>query len=453
MSTSRTFVEHFRCLEGHADFESAGNACGPAGFFRFGPDAICYGKVSIGFSAGDVGAELHDASSDVRLENGLCVISFDPDAVVENLRRERYVADGLPEGRGPSRDGFVRKAYYAVRPLLPVAVRKRLQRASLKGWAKKPFPSWPVDRSADKIFERLMILAIKARGLKEIPFIWFWPEGKTGCAIMTHDVETRTGLDFCSTLMDLNDSQGIKSSFQIIPEGRYHATKQTLDGIRSRDFEVNVHDWNHDGHLFSNREIFQSRAAKINEVAAQFEAEGFRSGVLYRNTDWYGALKFSYDMSVPNVGHLDPQPGGCCTVMPYFIGNILEIPLTTTQDYSLFHILGDFSINIWKRQIDRILEGHGLASFNVHPDYLIEKRARATYAQLLAYLSELGAKRNVWLSLPREVNRWWRDRSQMKLVERDGRLEIEGAGRERARIAYASVDGERLVYSAGPGGL
>jgi len=45
------------------------------------------------------------------------------------------------------------------------------------------------------------------------------------------------------------------------------------------------------------------------------------------------------NMSVPNVGHLDAQLGGCCTVMPFYIGDILELPLTTTQDYSLFNIL------------------------------------------------------------------------------------------------------------------
>jgi hypothetical protein len=133
--------------------------------------------------------------------------------------------------------------------------------------------------------------------------------------------------------------------------------------------------------------------------------------------------------------------------MPYFIGNMLEIPLTTIQDYSLFHILQDYSIEVWKRQIARILDGHGLASFNAHPDYLIDERPRAVYAQLLAHLASLPAERNVWLALPREVNRWWRDRSQMKLVESDGRLQIEGPGKERAQIAYACLEGSGLSYT------
>jgi hypothetical protein len=133
--------------------------------------------------------------------------------------------------------------------------------------------------------------------------------------------------------------------------------------------------------------------------------------------------------------------------MPYFIGKILEIPLTTIQDYSLFHILKDYSIEIWKRQAGRILDGYGLASFNVHPDYIIEANARAVYDQLLAHLANLTSERNVWLALPGDVNGWWRDRSKMKLVERKGCLEIEGPAKERARIAYASLSGTKVSYS------
>jgi hypothetical protein len=447
MTLSKTFVEYFRCQEDFAGFQTVGNGHSPAGFFRFGDAAICYGQVGTGYSSPEPDAELYDASADVRLENGTCTLAFDPDTIVENLRRERYVPEALAAGRGPAAGGFVRKAYYAVRPLLPVAVRKHLQRASLKGWDKKPFPTWPVDRSVDSVFEQLMALALRIQNTERIPFIWFWPEGKTGCAIMTHDVEQRAGLNFCPTLMDLNDSHGIKSSFQVIPDGRYHATEAELDGIRKRGFEVNVHDWNHDGHLYSSREIFLERVAKINQVAEQYRAQGFRSGVLYRNTEWFDDLNFSYEMSIPNVGHLDPQPGGCCTVMPYFIGDLLEIPLTTIQDYSLFHILKDYSIEIWKGQIERILAGNGLASFNVHPDYLIEPRARATYSRLLAFLSSLKSERNFWLALPRDVNRWWRDRSKSKILEKNGRLEIEGPCADRARIAFASLDGNRIHYA------
>ena len=115
-------------------------------------------------------------------------------------------------------------------------------------------------------------------------------------------------------------------------------------------FEINVQDLNHDGNLFRNRPEFSRRAQRINKYASSYGVSGFRAAVLYRNLDWYDALHFSFDMSVPNVAHLDPQKGGCCTVMPYFFAETLEIPVTTTQDYMLFHLLNDYSLDLWKEQ-------------------------------------------------------------------------------------------------------
>ena len=115
---------------------------------------------------------------------------------------------------------------------------------------------------------------------------------------------------------------------------------------------MNVHDLNHDGHLFDNRGLFLERAKKINEYGRKWRAEGFRTGGMYRNAEWTDAFQFDYDMSFPNAAHLEPQRGGCCTVMPYFAGSLVELPLTTTQDYSLFHILGKYSLGPLERRTE-----------------------------------------------------------------------------------------------------
>jgi hypothetical protein len=171
---------------------------------------------------------------------------------------------------------------------------------------------------------------------------------------------------------------------------------------------------------------------------------------MYHNQEWYGDLEASYDMSVPNAAHLDAQAGGCCTVMPYFVGEVLELPVTATQDYPLFNILEDYSIALWQREIEMVRARHGLISFVVHPDYIIEERPRATYRQLLQHLTELRAEGKVWFALPREINQWWRQRSAMKLVHNGSGWSIEGDGSERARIAYASLEGDKVVYSFEP---
>jgi hypothetical protein len=133
--------------------------------------------------------------------------------------------------------------------------------------------------------------------------------------------------------------------------------------------------------------------------------------------------------------------------MPFFVGNMVEVPITCTQDYTLFHILQDYSIDLWKKQVGLIAAHHGLVSILVHPDYVIEPRARNVYETLLGYLAEMRDRDHVWTPLPREVAEWWRQRSQMKLAQKDGQWRVEGPGKERARIAYAHVADDHVTYS------
>jgi hypothetical protein len=359
---------HFRCPEHVIDFGVTAEVPYEAPYFRFGSDAILYGQCSSG-----IPAILAMDSLNVRFQrvhpNALTVqLPFDPVQVVDNLRFERYAANSTRVQEKLGTNNVVRNMYYFARPFMPIAVRKHLQQMYLRGWDKMPFPTWPVDRTVENIFAQLLVFAMRSRNLNKVPFIWFWPDGARSCAMLTHDVETSSGADFCPQLMDLNDSFGVKAFFQIVPERRSRVRQSFLENIRKRGFEVNIHDLNHDGRLFSDRSEFLQRAQRINRYAQKFGALGFRSAALYRNIDWYDALDFSYDMSTPNVAHLDPQRGGCCTVQPFFVGKILELPITATQDYTLFHILNDYSIRLWKQKISLISEKDGLISFIIHPD-------------------------------------------------------------------------------------
>jgi hypothetical protein len=414
------------------------------GYFEFGPGNICFG-LSVGLTSVDQEKAISDVACRVKFDGSACMLPFNPTDIANNLRCERYV-------NRPSSYNFkspIRRFYYAFRPLLPISVRRHLQKVWLTGWENNPFPRWPVDRSVDQMFEMLMQLTLKGSGCSRVPFIWYWPDGKLSCATMTHDVETKAGLQFSGELMDINDSYQIKSSFQLIPEARYTVKDSDLSSIKQRGFEVNVHDLKHDGHLFDSFEKFRKSAARINRYGIQFGSKGFRSAILYRNQEWFDALAFSYDMSVPNVGHLDPQRGGCCTIMPYFIGKILEIPVTATQDYALFNLLGTYSIRLWREQISSIMQHHGLISFIVHPDYLDTIEARNAYTELLGHLGQLRDAAGVWIALPGEIDTWWRQRSSMKLAFEEGGWRIEGPGAERATIAHAVLRDDKLVYELG----
>jgi hypothetical protein len=419
---------------------------GDVGFFRFGPEVVCYGQCASGVSPKIENSGRYDASLNVRLNEPEIHLPFDPDHVIDNIRCEKYMNNLVPGQERLVTREWILEAYYFVRALLPASVRRHLQRVYFSDWQNRPFPAWPVDFTVDTLHEDLLRLSMRAAGKQRVPFIWFWPYGAPNCLIMTHDVETRAGRDFTPQLMDLDESYGIKASFQVIPEKRYKVSDEYVQEIRKRGFEFNIHDLNHDGHLYRNREEFLRRAKKINDYGHLYGARGFRAGSMYRILDWYDAYEFSYDMSLTNVAHLEPKRGGCCTVFPFFIGRILELPLTTSQDYSVFHILNDYSIALWKKQLDLIGQRNGLMSFIAHPDYLINRSARKVYETLLDYLRQIVTREKIWAALPGEVDRWWRARSQMKLVQKGSCWEVQGPEAERARIAYAVLEGDRLVY-------
>lgn len=438
---NRNIVDYYRCPENMVEFRMKGDRSSDQGYFRFG-EGIGFGSSCCGRRRSNCKGELEDLAGYADLNGALPALPFDPDEVVDNLRLERYTKSLSDWNTVPL--SYLRHLYYLFRPLLPVGIRSHLQRAYASS-SRVSFPRWPVDLSVEHILERSLALAMQFQGTDRIPFIWFWPDGASGCIVLTHDVETATGRQWCGRVMDLEEQFGMRSSFQIVPEQRYTVSPDYLENMRGRGFEINVHDLNHDGRLYGNRQRFLERVELINRYGQQFQAQGFRAGVLYRNIEWFGSLRFSYDMSVPNLSNLDPQKGGCCTVMPYFIADLLEIPVTTTQDYSLFYILQSHSLDLWKTQLSMIGKRHGLASFIVHPDYLTEQRKFDVYVQLLSYLAELRDTKNQWIALPGDVNRWWRERSKMKL-RRDGNAwKIEGPGSERARLAYAVRDGDGIV--------
>lgn len=436
------FVNYFQCATGFAPFRVEDTSSSASGFFCF-RSAVCYGITNVGRAAADPTERLFDAASAIEFSNGNISLCFNPTEVVENLRRERY-------SKNTSSDRLSRRFYYSIRPAIPFYARKLLQRSVSRSRRRNAvFPRWPVDCSVEQIFELLMEAAILAAGESEIPFIWFWPDGNHAAVMMTHDVEEANGAAHCEMLMDLDDSFGVKSAFQLVPEGRYDGFPTLVASVRSRGFETNIHDLDHDGRLYDDVQRFQQRAQKINHYARMFGMRGFRAGAMHRNQDWFDLLEFQYEMSVPNVSHLEPQKGGCCTVTPYFVGDLLELPLTTVQDHGLFYILGQQTIDLWKQQIEMIYGHHGLISFIVHPDYIVHARERRLYRDLLTHLQNLKRDRAIWWALPGEINEWWRQRSQMTLVREGDTWQIQGKGSERARIGYAAIVDGQLVYRVG----
>src|SRR5262245_13419019 len=174
----------YRCAEEYDIFRVGGNLTSAPSFFKFGDDAVCYGRTSEE-RASKAPGDLYDASQDIVYDGRNVLLSFDPGEVIENIRCERYM-----QSQAASPSNVIQKIYYTFRPLMPVGIRKHLQRLYLNRWRQIPFPHWPVDWTVEKLFERLVVLSMEFRKVQRMPFVWFWPQGCSGCLMITHDIET-----------------------------------------------------------------------------------------------------------------------------------------------------------------------------------------------------------------------------------------------------------------------
>ncbi len=245
--------DRYRCREKFFDLVLNEQLSFDDGYFRFGPHTICYGRSCSGAREPRPDFSLYDTIRDVLAGDGKLGLPFDPTEIIDNLRLERYA---ITQDMGSSFRDFFRRLYYLLRPLTNLAVRKQIQKFHARNWKKLSFPKWPVDTTVEHICETLLLMSMQAKGVTRVPFVWFWPDGASGCLTMTHDVETRTGRDRCADLMDVDDAFGIKAAFGIVPEERYEVSSSLLELIRNRGCDLVIQDLNHDGRLFDSKEEF-----------------------------------------------------------------------------------------------------------------------------------------------------------------------------------------------------
>ena len=243
--------------------------------------------------------------------------------------------------------------------------------------------------------------------------------------MLTHDVESAAGLRLAIEIADLEQERGFVSSFNVVGN-EYPVDQGILRELRERGFEIGLHGLHHDRSLFSSRAEFERQLPQLADAAQQLGAEGFRSPATHRVVDWLPELPASYDCTMFHSDPYEPQPGGCCTLWPFQLGSLVELPYTLPQDHTLFTLLRQRSVDTWLAQVDAIEQRFGLVQCLSHPDpgYLGNPDNRARYAEFLDALAE---RHSLWHALPRDVAGWWLRRDEGSDPElRLGRLRRDG---------------------------
>ena len=171
--------------------------------------------------------------------------------------------------------------YYQIKPLVPWSVRMAIRQYCARQKRERCRHSWPI-----------------MPGSERRPEGWpGWPNAKQFAFVLTHDIESKTGLAKCRLLMELDRKWDFRASFNFVPEGGYPVPPQLRDEIARGGFEVGVHDLCHDGKLYRSRRVFAQKTLRINRHLKDWGATGFRSGFMFHKLDWLHDLDIDYDTS------------------------------------------------------------------------------------------------------------------------------------------------------------
>ena len=370
-------------------------------------------------------------------------LPFFLDEVLEGFYYEKYI---------PGRKTFLAKPvlnlYYSAKAFIPSFLKFKARSYLAKMQGKIKFPRWPVETSLEDFKRFVLELLLSVSKKESLPFIWVWPREKEFCLLLTHDIES--GLSNGGGIFRLISAEkeaGFKSSCNVVPF-KYPIDNGIIQKIKSQGCEIGVHGYSHDAKLFSSWQTFRERVQKINAVARKWGAVGFRSAATYRNPYWLNLMNFDYDSSFFDTDPYEPQPGGCLSLFPYFIEDIVEIPITMPQDHTLFALLGEKDARVWVKKAAEIKMRNGMICLVAHPDngYVGDKDKIGHY---IKFLQSMGEFDGLWNPLPSEVGEWWKKRDQARVVAENGNYKIEN-GTPEMSIKWATLANGKLSFNDNP---
>ncbi len=367
-----------------------------------------------------------------RDERGSVLLPFDPDDACRYLWSEAY-QELLRSGAGRARHRIAMRSYYAVRTLLPRSLQIRMRRLYARRQAAVSFPRWPVESALHDFLDLFTAILADVNGAP-VPRIAPWPGGHQWALVLTHDVETAEGLAAREPVLELERALSLRSAWNLVPR-RYEVDPDLVRGLREEGFEVGVHGLYHDGRDLESPARLDERLPGMRAAAERWGAVGFRSPATVRVWELMPLLGFDYDSSSPDSDPFEPVAGGCCSWLPFFNEDLVELPLTMPQDHTLFVILGARDERIWIEKAELLRSRGGMVLLDTHPDYLVEDRILAAYRRLL---ERLAADATGWQALPREVSAWWRRRAASRVVLEEGTWTVTGPAAGEATVELSN---------------
>jgi hypothetical protein len=306
-----------------------------------------------------------------------------------------------------------------------MALRRRFRRLQ----ERAALPAWPTETSLHRL-EALMLALVQRVAGEPLPWLAPWPAPHTWALVLTHDVERSPGYAHIEAIREVEAVHGLRSAWYFVPERDYRVDESLLDRLRAGGCEICLHGLRHDGRDLSPG-VFQDRLPAMRAYAAQWGARGFRGPATQRDEELLQQLGLEHDSSWSDVARYEPQPGGCCSWLPFFIGNLVELPITLPQDHTLFELRGERTEASWLDKAAFLREHEGMALILTHPDYLLDQQRLDAYERFIAAQEH---DSTAWHALPHEVAAWWRRRAATHVERQDGSWTVVGPAATQARL-------------------
>lgn len=288
--------------------------------------------------------------------------------------------------------------------IAPEGLRDLLMKSHRKG-SLTLFDKLPLDA-----LRFILVRAIETLAGEDLPRkTW---NGKRYAFMLTHDVETRSGLRRAKQLKRIEHNYNVPSTW-FIPSKRYKLDADTIRELANSG-EVGVHGTKHDGKLnqTSETELVEKllEAKQTLERVTRDRVEGFRAPLLQHNVKIIRCLRsvgYVYDTSIPTWEPRHPNtmsPHGIATVYPLTLEGLTEFSVTLPQDHQLLSILSlspKEAISSWINMIDTVKELGGLCTILVHPDHKLgDPENRGLYEE---FLNATTSDKEAFVSLPRNI--------------------------------------------------
>jgi peptidoglycan/xylan/chitin deacetylase (PgdA/CDA1 family) len=370
------------------------------------------------------------------------VVPFDLDEPFESLLREEY----LPASSRRIRE-LLSGGYYRVRPLFPYSLQMAMRRRFLRVQDRLEFPAWPTEASLHRL-ESLMLALVERVSGERLPWLAPWPAPYDWALVLTHDVEHEAGYQYIDKVLALEERRRLRSAWYLVPERDYVVHEDVLDRLRAAGCEICLHGLRHDGRDMSPKS-FRARLPAMRSYLEKWGANGFRAPATHRDRELIAQLGVKHDSSWSDVARYEPQPGGSCSWLPFFIGDVVELPITLPMDHTLFELRRERTAERWIEKASFIRDHGGMALIVTHPDYLMDGGLLSRYDDFLEHASDDG---NVWHALPGEIADWWQRRAETRIERGPDGWAVVGAASSDAVLRLgappappSSLDGSRTV--------